>query len=156
MFFITKRYSETGLKFQKLDDKRKSMYLMMDNLQEEVRADNYYTSSNHAFGAIISFVFEKEPDLKIWKYSKKDNDYTPKVSSKEGKIIKEKMKLIEFISKKELNSCITDKLLFAKTIGFNWSNKDFFGITIREEWGIEMPNDCEEVTTTKYNEMFVR
>jgi hypothetical protein len=156
MFYITKRDSETGIKFQELDNKRIVMYSQMDELQKQVKADSYYTSSSHAFGAIVSFVFEKEPDLKIWKYSKKDNDYTPRASSKEGKSIKEKMKLIEFISKKELNSCLTDKLLFAKTVGFNWSNADYFGISIREDWCIEMPNDCEEVTTTKYNEMFTR
>ena len=155
MYFITKRDSETGLKFSEIDERRKQIDLMADNLQAELKADSYCTSSSYVFGGLVSFIFKKEPDLKIWKYSKKDKDYSPRITIKAGKEIKHKMSCIPVVKRNELNKCIGFSNVM-KLIGFNWSNREYFAFIVREEWNIAIPKDCEEITTTKYCELFKR
>jgi len=54
----------------------------------------------------------------------------------------------------ELNQCVGFDGAPFKTIGFAGNNDSLFGFVVRDDWGFIKPDDCEEVTNSKYNELF--
>jgi len=107
-----------------------------------------------AIGGVSSMVFED--DYEVPKYFKKgaqNGEFMPKKNMKEGKTIQKKIDSLINVSIHELNMCIGfDESMF-KTIGYNSTNDEYFLFTIGEDWGIEVPIDCEEIATKEYNSL---
>lgn len=156
MYFITKKSSETGKKFQEVADKSALCDLAIQSFISKLpNVNQYVTCRWSAFGGLEYVIFNNTPNLKVWKKSNEvENGYSPRKTSKEGKELDLLMKQLPKVSYYELNMCIGfDKKMF-KCIGFNQNNKDYFCFSINENWGCEIPSDCEEITTSKYKEMF--
>ena len=156
MYFITKRTSKTGKKFQKLSDK---FNVCFEN--QKALADKYgFTYWREALwkvaGGISSVIFPEDTivDTKIWK-EVRNGEYMPKLNIKQGKAIQADFNKAVTVSKSELNACIGWDEGFSQSIGFNSSNDKYFGFIIDDDWtDIIIPNDCTEITATKYRELF--
>ena len=159
MYYITRKNSETGKKMQELLDKASAIrkeiseYLKLvgANPNQWVSSDNYFFNTG-----VIAVVFDKEPDLKIWKEFKKiPNCYQPRMTSYEGKKIQSKFDSIEAIDRVDLNRIVGFGQVF-QHVGFNLNSTDYFCFMLQEEWQHTMPEDCEEITYAKYLELFNR
>lgn len=156
MYFITEKNSETGKNFQKIADK---LDVCFEN--QKALAKKYgFTSWRGAYwvvaGGISSVIFPKGTtiDIKVWKEVKK-GEYMPRLNTKQGKAIQADLEQAITISKAELNACIGWDEGFSKHIGFCKANNEYFGFTIDDDWtDIIIPNDCTEITATKYRELF--
>ena len=156
MYFITEKNSETGKNFQKIADK---LDVCFEN--QKALAEKYgFTSWRGAYwvvaGGISSVMFPKGTtiDIKVWKEVKK-GEYMPRLNPKQGKAIQADLEQAITISKAELNACIGWDEGFSKHIGFCKANNEYFGFTIDDDWtDIIIPNDCTEITATKYRELF--
>ena len=156
MYFITEKNSETGKKFQKIANK---LNVCFEN--QKALAKKYgFTSWRGAYwvvaGGISSVMFPKGTtiDIKVWKEVKK-GEYMPRLNTKQGKAIQADLEQAITISKAELNACIGWDEGFRKHIGFCKANNEYFGFTIDDDWtDIIIPNDCTEITATKYRELF--
>ena len=89
MYYVTPKNSETGKKMQELLDKASAirkeiseyLKLLGANPNQWVSSDNYLFNTG-----VIAVVFDKKPDLKIWKEFKKiPNSYQPRMTSNKGK-----------------------------------------------------------------------
>lgn len=153
MYFITKRTSETGLKFQEIDDKRKRIHEQEVAISKEIGFKEWRGGYWKVFGGFSSLIFEEKPDENIYK-SVNGNEWMPKKNCKEGKEIQAKLNSSETVEKHELNMCIGFNGAPLKTIGFAFNHSEFFGFVVDPKWEHESPKDCEEVTYSKYKELF--
>lgn len=154
MKYITKRSSETGKKFEELEKRKNEVWGKIKQLGEELGFQNFCSSSLFSLN-IAAVKFDHQPDLKTFKKSSisRENMYEPRLSTKAGKEIAKKFKDCGSISQREINACIGYKNLF-RTIGYDFSNKEFIGFEVKENWKVKVPEDCTEVTVTDYNNLF--
>ena len=156
MYFITKKDSETGRKFQKIVDK---FDICFEN--QKALANKYgFTSWRGAYwvidGGISSVIFPKDTivDTKVWKKVKdKENEYTPRLNTKQGKAVQADFDQAPTISRSELNACVGWDEEFSN-IGFDKGNDKYFGFCVSEDCDVVIPKDCKEITTTTYRELF--
>ena len=157
MYYITQKNSETGKKMQELLDKASVIRKEISEYLELIGANpNQWVSSDKYFfnTGVMAVVFDKEPDLKIWKEFKKiPNSYQPTMTSYEGKKIQSKLDSIEAIDRVDLNRIVGFGQVF-QHVGFDLGSKDYFCFMLREEWQHTMPEDCEEITYKRYLELF--
>ena len=157
MYFITKKDSETGKKFQKIIDK-----LDVCHKDQKALADKYgFTSWRRSYwevaGGISSVTFHKSAtiDPKLWKLVKGKNEYSPRLNTKEGKALQAEFKQATVITKGELNACIGWGEDFIHSIGLDWNNDEYFCFYIEEDWtDVPIPADCKEITISKYKKLF--
>jgi hypothetical protein len=155
MYFITLKSSQTGQKFQEILDKiafaKKSQKAFCEKYKcLKLRPDRFAV-----FGGVSSCAeFMYTPDPKIWKKGLGPNEFFPRASSKIGKEILQEINEMPKISRDELNSCIGYEADMIETIGFAFSDIEYFGFSVGEDWKVEIPSDCEEITTSKYKELF--
>jgi len=153
MKFITKRDSETGKKFAEYEAKRQEAIKATHNFVfTEIGASEYRSKSSRETGGISSLIFGS--DFIIPDYFKKirSGEYMPRASVKEGKGLLVKIQALPTVSNCELNNCIGFDDFF-NTIGFDPRNNKYFIFSVKEEWDIQIPPDCEEITTTRYKEL---
>ena len=156
MYFITEKNSETGKKFQKIANKLNVCFENQKALAKKYGFTSWRGSYWVVAVAISSVMFPKGTtiDIKVWKEVKK-GEYMPRLNTKQGKAIQADLEQAITISKAELNACIGWDEGFSKHIGFCKANNEYFGFTIDDDWtDIIIPNDCTEITATKYRELF--
>lgn len=153
MYFITKKDSETGKKFQEIDRRRTECYEGQKAMADEYGFDKWRYGWHVVFGGISACVFNEAPDEKLWKRVKGTNEWFPRLNVIAGIAIAKRFETLPTVSRFELNMCIgfEDDL---NRIGFAFSNEEYVGIEVDEEWEIKMPKDCKEVTVTKYRSIF--
>lgn len=154
MYYITKRNSETGKKFQLISDRMTSIFEQQKQLSYELGFDEWRQGNWVFYGGYSSLIFPSEPDKKVYKETIYENEWMPRLNTKLGKGIQAKLDSIPTISIDEANQCIGFNGAPFKMIGFSRGNEEYFGFSIREEWKIKVPLDCQEVTTTMYNSLF--
>lgn len=155
MKYITKRSSETGKKFQEIENKAKLILLQDRKIAIEIGFTEWRGGYNCVYGGFSSLIFKKTPNTKIFK-KVYGNEWMPKLNVKEGKEIKARLDSSLTVTKNDLNQCIGFDGAPFKTIGFAQNNKEYFGFVVDEDWDVKIPEDCEEVTVTRYNELFKR
>ena len=154
MKYITKKDSETGKKFQEITEKRSECFDAQKEIAEKYGFSSWRGGWWTVYGSISSFCNPiNTPDSKIWGKGVEKGEFMPKKSSKVGLAIREEIKAMPHISYEDLNLCVGWEADF-KHIGYDPTHDEYFGILVDEKWKIKMPSDCEEVTTTRYNEMF--
>lgn len=157
MKFITKRTSKTGKKFMALLDKIQECRVAQNKMSKEIGFSEWRGAYHVSFGGVSSVIFKdkKSVDKKVWKnVNGSDNEWMPRLNTKIGKGIYLKLKSLPTISKEELNDCVGFKGNPFQSIGVNFTNKDFIGFELIEKWEYKAPEDCEEVTVTRYNKLF--
>jgi hypothetical protein len=154
MKFKTLRTSETGKKFKVVEDKLIDCISEMNTIKEKYGATTLCGNRWAAIGGCEILIFDQTPDLNIWKKTNEvKNGYTPRLNTKKGKEIAKEFKNVKEITKHELNMCINyDEDMF-NTIGFSWSNSNYYLFSAKEEWGLKIPDDCIEITITEYNSL---
>ena len=50
--------------------------------------------------------------------------------------------------------CVNYEQNFMEHIGYAFTNNDYYGFIVDSTWKFTAPTDCEEVTFSKYNELF--
>ena len=156
MYFITKKESETGKKFQKIAEKLEVCFENQKALAEKYGFTSWRGEYWVAAGGISSVIFPQGTtvDTKVWK-EVRNGEYMPRLNIKQGKSIQYDFDQAVTISKKELNACIGWKEGFSEHIGFSKANNEYFGFIIEEDWtDVPIPSDCTEITTSKYRELF--
>jgi hypothetical protein len=157
MKFITKKDSETGKKFQVIADKLKEARNAQKQLVEELgfkawRAGYWLVRSG--FSALCSPI--TKPDPTIWKnVNGSKNEFMPRANRKAGKEIIKKFDAMPVVSSDDLNQCIGFNGAPFSTIGFAFKkNGEYFGFSVKEDWNVQIPEDCLEVTVSHYNDLF--
>lgn len=154
MKFITKKDSETGKKFQKISEARKIAFNAQKAFAKKHGFKGFRPAYWVAFGGMSSCAdFKETPNSSIWKKFL-SGEYYPKKSTKEGKLIWQEIQDLPKVEIDDLNMCIGFNGAPFKTIGFAENNDEFFGFIVGEKWGAKIPSDCEEVTTTIFNNLF--
>lgn len=149
LYFTTQKDSATGLKIQDFLKRFEAANDIAEKLADKYGFQEYRTFSRSMITGISSVIFDKEPDLKIWR-KVRENEYAPILSHKVGKTIKMEFDTIPKIHRRDINDCIGwdgDCLFF---IGLNFNSTDYFGIVTNEKWNISMPNDCKETSPEHY------
>lgn len=162
MYFITKKDSETGKKFQVIVDKMKAIDIIRNEFLERHGFQGYQTQGFYFYGGLDACALpSKEIDSKLWriKKNKRNELFYPNCRNKEGKIIKKEIENIPTISVEELNKCvnITNSIFNLRLIGIGFTdNSDqYFGFTAGDDWTFfKKPEDCDEITYTKFKELF--
>ncbi len=156
MYFITKKDSETGQKFQGIVEKHKIVHQARFEFCNKYGFDAYRQDAWAVYGGISSCgEFKETPDPKIWGKGSGKGEFFPKANSKDGKIIRQEIENLPVVSRHELNMCVGYEAGAPfNVIGFAQSNPEYFGFTTGNEWGIKIPADCEEVMYSKYQELF--
>jgi hypothetical protein len=154
MYFITKKTSKTGLKFQEIEKKIAESKAAVKVILERFGVKKYASDRWAAAGGLECLFFENEPDLNLWKKEKKERGlYSPNGKTKQGKALAKEFADLPRVSRKELNECIGYKNPW-NVIGFTFGFDEYFGFSVGEDWGVKIPSDCKEVTTSKYKELF--
>lgn len=156
MYYITKKDSETGKKFQALYQKMKEIRKKQKEIADKFNLSCWAEKHFQIAGQfrLVSFKEGEKIDLKNWKkYG--GEFYLPKLSTKKGKEIQAEFDNIPIVSWEDLNACVGIKESRFH-IGFRFNNDTYFGFTAKEEWGVEVPSDCEEITLAKWKEIFNR
>ena len=94
-------------------------------------------------------MFNDESDPNIWKKCRKG--YWPK-ANKLGTAINFEFANLPKVSYKELNAIVGFNSTF-KHIGYTRNENDYVGFAILSEWIVDIPNDCEEITGSEYEEL---
>ena len=157
MYFITPKDSKTGKKFQQIADKLDVCFENQKALAKKYAFTSWRGDRWVVAGGISSVIFPKGAtiDTKVWKQIKGKDEYMPRLNIKQGKAIQADFDQAITVTKAELNACIGWDEGFSQSIGFNSSNDKYFGFIIDDDWtDIIIPNDCTEITATKYRELF--
>ena len=154
MYFITKKDSDTGKKFEAVRIKMNECLKVQKELSKQIGFESWGIGYWLVAGGFSSVRFNKDVivDTKIWKQC--NGGYLPKLNSKEGKRIEALLMTCPTVTIDELNQCVGFDGAPFKTIGFAGNNDSPFGFVVRDDWGFIKPDDCEEVTNSKYNELF--
>lgn len=155
MYFITDRNSETGKKFEVLAEKMENAKKLAWEFAEKYGFKALRMDRFSAVGGISSLADpETVPDPKIWKGGEVRGEFMPRLTSKEGKLINKEIQELPTIGRTEPNECVGfDGSLF-RGIGFQQTNEKYFGFSLSDDWVFTPPEDCEEVTITRYKELF--
>lgn len=152
MYYITKKTTKTGKKFQAITEKAKRVNSETKKLITELGATHWRPKAWAAWGGISAMRFKEKPDLNIYKEVMK-GEFMPRRNTKAGKELSEKIKALPVVEKHDLNLCIGATDLWPYSIGFA-KGKTHFGFITSDEWSVKIPKDCIEVTRTKYNQLF--
>jgi len=155
MYFITKKTSETGKKFQVISEKSDEVFKADKALAKEIGFHQWRPGYWLVYGGFSSLIFKNTPDEKVFK-KVNGNEWMPKKNTKVGKEIQAKLDATPRVTIDELNQCIGFNGSPFKTIGFAQNNKEYFGFIISEKWDVKIPSDCEEVTCSIYRELFYK
>jgi hypothetical protein len=157
MKFITKRNSATGKKFLEIEERKLEALRAQKRMAKELGYEQWREAYWVAFGGVSSIMFKDrhKVDKKVWKnVNNCPDEWMPRLNTKEGKAIDDKLKTLPTISADDLNQCIGFDGAPFKSIGFTHNSDEYFGFEIVDGWKIKIPKDCKEVTTTKYNSIF--
>jgi len=153
MKYITLKTSETGKKFMACYEKMIEASIQAKELAISLGAKEWRPlPSMIAIGGISSLIFDNVPDRKIWKnvYGT-SNEWMPKLNTKEGRLIHSLIESLPNVPRREIGRCIGFDSCPYKGVGFEIGEGAYIGFSVMEEWNVQVPDDCEEVTTTRYN-----
>ncbi len=152
MYFITKKTSATGKKFQAVDTKMDKIYDAQRVIAKEIGFNQWREGYWTSYGGFSCLIFKEKPDGEI--YKRQEDGWMPRLNTKIGKEIQAKLDACPIMERDELNKCIGFGGAPFSVIGFYRNNKTYFGFVGNESWDMKIPKDCEEVTTTKFNSIF--
>lgn len=152
MYYITPRNSKTGKKLEEILKRADECFEAQKAVSKKYGFGQWRPSRWAVYGGLSTAVFKSEPDLKIWKAVNANGEYSPRENTKLGKEIKKEFDALPTVETHELNMCIGWDESFSH-FGLN-KNDTHFGISVNEEWEINMPKDCKEVTATEYKKIF--
>lgn len=150
-YFKTSRNSETGLKVKAVLDRKEEIKANIELLKEKYGFNQHYCYDNELIGiSVVSF--DSEPDVKLWKNQTAIyKGYTPRLSNKQGKAIQSDFRDAGVVCRHLLDEIIGNKSI--SQCGFNFSIPDIYVFIIGENWKVEIPNDCVEISNMEYMEL---
>jgi hypothetical protein len=102
----------------------------------------------------VKFDSNHKIDLKLWKpHNSISGVYVPRVSKELGKQLEEQFNKMIIVPMSDVNACIgfrSDKF----RIGFAHNNKNFFGVIVPDNLGVQVPGDCSPVLENAFKIMF--
>ncbi len=152
MYFKTKRDTQTGLNLCKIEEKANKAFKETKELAKEIGFKSWREGYWQAFGGISCVHFDSEPDSKVWK--KQEDGFMPKLNNKKGKEIAKKIDNLTSVDYFELNESVGFGGAPFKKIGVNFNNNDFVAFSVDEKWDFKIPDDCVEITTSEYKNLF--
>lgn len=159
MFFITKKDSETGKKMAELVERIKRIRLIQKEKQLKYGFKEF-TDDYEGIGRIgwVRFNELEIPNKKLWKIiAPKHRGYGPRTNTREGEELRLEIAQMPFISNSEINEITNPTLPPWNRIGFTQNNGIFGFKTFDSEFSDpnwKYPADCEEVTETRYWQLF--
>lgn len=154
-YYITKKDSDTGIKLQSIAEKRELCHKEQVALADKYGFKSWRASNWSAFGGMSSCAnFISTPDPKIWGKGSTVGEYFPKKNSTAGKKAYEEIKALLVVEYEELNKCVGFNCDDFWCVGFAEGSGEYFGFEKEESWKFKIPDDCQEVTITRYRELF--
>ncbi len=157
MYFKIKKNSVTGQKLQTVLDKITQAREAQKTLAEKYHVVQWRGSSLTIEGGFSSVIFEPgfKPDPKVWKnVYDSDDEFMPKLSSKEGKKIKAEFINLPLVYNTELNDIFKIKNALFGHPGFYFKNDEYFGIYAKDNCEMTIPEDTTEITMTEFKKLF--
>ncbi len=154
MYFITNKDSETGLKFAAIEKKMDDAIQAQKTMAKKYGIKEWRRAHWGVAGRFSSVIFAETPDLKVWKRVNGENEFMPKLNTKEGKVIDAEFSKMPWVPYWKLNECVGIDINQWGNIGVTFRHPHLYGFSVPEEWKFECPGDCEEITTSKYKEIF--
>lgn len=154
MYFKTHRSTETGKKFQIVNDKMLQSLAESKKLCESIGFTAWRRNSLTSMGGFSSLIFEGavQPDPKVFKVVN-GNEWMPKKNTKEGKKIQKQLDSVSVVTIDKLNDCVgLDGAPFRK-IGFYNANEEYFIFSVSIDWEFTPPSDCIEITHAEYKQL---
>jgi hypothetical protein len=151
MYYITKRDSETSKKLAAVIDQMEAANTASADLCKDLGGESGRIGYWCVAGGISCILFKNPPPKELWK--RVEDGWMPKGNVKEGKKLFARIKELPKVFYQDLNDVLGHKEPFGH-FGYNPLNEEYLGIKISEKWDITMPADCEEVTKTRYQEIF--
>lgn len=157
LYYKTKRKSKTGMKLQSVVEKIKQAQDQALSLMEAMSAEHIRGSNWEFAGGISAFVYDDDSNIpEVMKRVNKrdtDRDYMPKLNSKGGKALQNKIDGLLTVSKMELSKCVGYDCDIFSCIGFCRTNTEYLLFQTDEEWSVDIPFDCLEITGTEYKSL---
>lgn len=154
MYYKTLRTSETGLKIQSVVDEIGVCLQAQKEIAAKIGFNAWRGRQLYLAGGFYSLLFDKTPDLGIYKEVVK-GEYMPKLNTKKGKEIKALLDSCPAIHNQELTKAIGYTEPYIGRPGLSQGNKEYFGFTVPANWDNYIPPvDCEEITSTNYKQLF--
>lgn len=153
LYYKTLKNTETGDKIKRIINLCHQGRQEAEELCRELNAEEQYLiNSRFILGTgLVAFRFSNEPDMKIWKKHKIDGYYEPRLKSKKGKEIQNKIFNLQRIDKAELSDAIGLSCWF-RSPGFT-EVKNYYLFNLESSWEHKMPNDCAEITGSEYDKL---
>lgn len=156
MYYITKKDSETGKKFQELLDTMRQYRQHAFKIAERFGTTKIVRPGFSIDGGVFAVVEPTIIDDKLIRPLKKfkvKNSYVPNTRTKKGKELQKELDELPVVMTHDLNAVIGWDEAFSN-IGYDYNNPEYFAFSVKESWNIKMPEDCTEITTAQYKEMF--
>ena len=156
MRFITKKTSETGKKFADFEKRCEEANKASLDFIKQFGAERFRPGWGCLAGGITSIEMGENPDPKIWRKSFKDTqgEYYPKGNIKAGRELIKQIEALPIVTFKDLNDCVGYYGGLFSHMGFNPTNDQYYGFFMDDKKDFTPPSDCEEITMTKWNELF--
>lgn len=135
MQFITKRNSATGKKFLEIEKQKSACHKAQADIAKELGFTKWRHGYWTVWGGFSSVIFDDKTkvDNKVWKnVDGKKDERMPRLNTKEGKIIANKLKSAPVVSIDSLNKCIGFDGAPFNTIGFAHQSKIYFEFSFNE------------------------
>ncbi len=153
-YYITPEDSETWKRFEELEKRHKESYAIITAFA--IKVGGYSAFVDLMFSGkttSIAFKEDKKPDPQLWRKIAEEG-YVPKKTSEAGKqLLKEMNALPCMVTNDERNACVGYKADLNECIGVAKTD-GHIGFMTCDGWEFTPPQDCEEVTKTRYDELF--
>jgi hypothetical protein len=152
MKFKTEKTSETGLKITAMADEMQSCHDASVALSKELGFTSFRSDDSVGFGGISCVMFDKAPDMKIWK--KEADGFYPRPGRKNAKDIVAKFKALPTISKDDLNACVGLKSTGNQMrVGLTFGCENHYLFELHDSWDYEIPEDCEKILQSEFYQL---
>lgn len=157
MKYKTLKTSKTGISFVDLFKQMKEAEKEISAFIEKFGTKEYYRSGNALVGFhSLKLTGAGEPPLGFRVDKDLTNSFLPALKTKEGREVKKEINALPFISIDGANNCIgwdgKIKNCHYGNIGYA-TNDEYVFICAGDDWNIDMPKDCEEITVTEFKRL---
>lgn len=157
MYYQVPKSSPTGQLLTALQERMYAANEEALKLVQSLGAETFRPRSLSIAGGVSSIIFpEGKPDkseLKHWKRGALKGEYMPNERTKKGKELAAKIDKLPHVWRHELNSIVGYKHRW-NVCGIQWNkDKDYYLISMMENWEYQIPSDCIELTQSEFKEL---
>ncbi len=157
MYYQVPKSSPTGEQLTALQERMQAANDAAMALITSIGAETFRYGQMTIAGGVSSIIFPagkpEKSELKHWKRGALKGEYMPSERTKLGKELIAKIETLPRVHRHELNSIVGYKHRW-NVCGIQWNkDKDYYLISMMENWEYQIPSDCIELTQSEYKEL---